>query len=168
VYLDRRSMARKSYPAEGVSVSFDPVRCIHVRECVTGLPDVFNPGKRPWIQPENSDPKSVTEVVLRCPSGALRFEREDGVLETPPAENTVSLVVDGPLYASGDIEIRNMEDETLYRETRPALCRCGASGAALPATSRSATTPTWRPASATTALSARTTSAPRKPPTVTL
>ncbi len=121
-------MARKNYPAEGISVSFDPARCIHARECVTGLPDVFDPRKRPWIQPGNSDPESVTEVVLRCPSGALRFEREDGVVETPPAENVVSLVADGPLYARGDIEVRSVEGETLYQETRPALCRCGASG----------------------------------------
>ena len=121
-------MATKSYPAEGITVSFDPVRCIHAKECVRGLPEVFDIEKRPWIQPENSDPETVTEVVLRCPSGALRFEREDGVRETPPAGNTVSLVADGPLYARGDIEIRDMEGETLHREIRPALCRCGASG----------------------------------------
>lgn len=121
-------MARKSYPAEGISVSFDGVRCIHARECVVGLPDVFDPGKRPWIQPDRSDPDTVMEVILRCPSGALRFEREDGVRETPQDENVVSLIPDGPLHARGDIEIRDVECETPYRETRAALCRCGASG----------------------------------------
>ena len=58
----------------------------------------------------------------------MQFERKDGVLEIPHAENNISLVADGPLYARGDIEIRNTEGELLYRETRAALCRCGASG----------------------------------------
>lgn len=124
---ERWSMTRKSYPAEEVTVSFDLRRCIHAGECVRGLPEVFDPGKRPWMQPENAGPDAITEVVLRCPSGALQFEREDGVRETAPEENVVSLVIDGPLYAWGDIEIRDKEGEVLYRETRAALCRCGAS-----------------------------------------
>jgi len=121
-------MARKSYTSEGITVSFDGVRCIHAAEYVRGLPEVFDTGKRPWIQPSRSEPEAVTQTVLRCPSGALQFEREDGVRETAPDENTIALVVDGPLYARGDIEIRNMEGEVLHGETRVALCRCGASG----------------------------------------
>lgn len=109
-------------------MSFDAVRCIHARECVEGLPGVFDTGKRPWIQPGNAGPGAVAKVVLRCPSGALHFEREDGVGESPRAENAVSLVVDGPLYARGEIEVRTTEGEVLCRETRAALCRCGASG----------------------------------------
>ena len=121
-------MSRREYAAEGITVSFDGARCIHAKECVSGLPDVFDIGKRPWIQPGNSSPESVAEVVLRCPSGALYFEREDGVREIPQAENVVSLVADGPLYARGDIEVGDAEGEAPYRETRLALCRCGASG----------------------------------------
>lgn len=121
-------MASKSYTSEGITVLFDGGRCIHAAECVRGLPEVFDTWKRPWIQPEHSNPETISAVVPRCPSGALQFEREDGVEETVPPENVIALVADGPLYVWGDIEIRNMEGEALYQETRAALCRCGASG----------------------------------------
>ncbi len=120
-------MARKSYTSEGITVSFDGARCIHAAECVRGLPEVFDPGKRPWIQPDRSNQEAVTEVVLRCPSGALQFEREDGVREIAP-DAAIALVTDGSLYVQGDIEIKDAEGETLYEENRVALCRCGASG----------------------------------------
>jgi CDGSH-type Zn-finger protein/uncharacterized Fe-S cluster protein YjdI len=120
-------MARKAYRSEKTSVSFDLQRCIHARECVRGLPEVFNTEKRPWIQPDRAEPDAITTVVLRCPSGALQFEREDGVRETPPEENVIAIAENGPLYARGGIEIKSPEGDTPFRETRVALCRCGAS-----------------------------------------
>jgi CDGSH-type Zn-finger protein/uncharacterized Fe-S cluster protein YjdI len=120
-------MARKAYRSEKISVSFDLQRCIHARECVRGLPEVFDTEKRPWIQPDRAEPDAITTVVLRCPSGALQFEREDGVREAPPEENMIAVAENGPLYARGDIEIKSPEGDTLFRETRVALCRCGAS-----------------------------------------
>jgi uncharacterized Fe-S cluster protein YjdI len=84
-----RARARKAYRSEKITVSFDLQRCIHARECVRGLPEVFDTEKRPWIQPDKAEPDAITTVVLRCPSGALRLEREDGVRETPPEENVM-------------------------------------------------------------------------------
>ena len=75
--------------------------------------------KRPWIQPDRAEPDSITAVVLRCPSGALQFGREDGVRETPPEENVIAIAENGPLYARGDIEIKSPEGDTLFRG-RPA------------------------------------------------
>ena len=120
-------MARKAYRSERITVSFDVQRCIHARECVRGLPEVFDFERRPWIQPDRAEPDAITTVVLRCPSGALQFEREDGVRETPPEENVIAIAENGPLYARGDIEIESPEGDTLFREIRVALCRCGAS-----------------------------------------
>jgi len=120
-------MGRKAYRSEKISVSFDLQRCIHARECVRGLPEVFDTEKRPWIQPDRAEPDAITTVVLRCPSGALQFERGDGVRETSPEENVIAIAENGPLYARGDIEIKSPEGDTLFRETRVALCRCGAS-----------------------------------------
>ena len=83
-------MARKAYRSEKITVSFDLERCIHSAECVRGLPAVFDAEKRPWIQPDRSDPDRVAEVVMRCPTGALQFERRDGGTEEPmPNENIV-------------------------------------------------------------------------------
>lgn len=68
-------MARKTYTAADVDVSFDPEVCEHAGECVRGLPAVFDTAKRPWIQPGEAPADDVVAVVGRCPSGALRIER---------------------------------------------------------------------------------------------
>ena len=67
-------MSRKTYEGTAVSVSFDDEVCSHAAECVRGLPAVFEPGRRPWIQPDQATAEEVIAVVARCPSGALRIE----------------------------------------------------------------------------------------------
>lgn len=67
-------MSRKTYQGTAVAVSFDDEVCTHAAECVRGLPAVFEPGRRPWILPDNAAADEVIEVVGRCPSGALRIE----------------------------------------------------------------------------------------------
>ena len=63
---------------------------------------------------------------MRCPSGALRFERKDaGLPEPTPGSNSVTLVQDGPLYFRGDIKIITPQGETVHRDKRISLCRCG-------------------------------------------
>ncbi|CAN5719931.1 CDGSH iron-sulfur domain-containing protein [soil metagenome] len=121
-------MTRKDYRSEDINVTFDPGRCIHSAECIHGLPEVFDIEKRPWIQPDNSDPDTVAEVVMQCPTGALQFDRKDGGNEEPvPEENLVTVEGDGPLYVRGDIEIKEHDDTTFLKDTRIALCRCGES-----------------------------------------
>ncbi|CAN5912098.1 CDGSH iron-sulfur domain-containing protein [soil metagenome] len=121
-------MSRRAYRSQDITVSFDPGRCIHSAECIHGLPEVFDVEKRPWIQPEESDPDTVAEVVMRCPTGALQFARKDGGHEEPaPGENIVSVGEDGPLYVRGDVEIKDNGGTTFLEDTRIALCRCGES-----------------------------------------
>ncbi|WP_411968874.1 CDGSH iron-sulfur domain-containing protein [Haloferax sp. YSSS75] len=116
------------YSGESVDVTYDVKRCIHAAECIRGLPSVFDKGKRPWVEPDNSDPDQLTEVITRCPTGALHFERSDGgASETVPDENSVTIVPDGPHYLRGDIELVRPDGTTLLEDTRVALCRCGAS-----------------------------------------
>lgn len=117
-----------TYSGEQVEVKYDVNRCIHAKACVRGLPDVFDPDKRPWIEPDNADADELSEVIMECPTGALQFERTDGGPDEPiPDENVVVVAPDGPLYLRGDIEIVTAEDTTLLTDTRVALCRCGAS-----------------------------------------
>lgn len=121
-------MTRKEYRSEKIAVSFDLGRCIHSEECVRGLPEVFDPNKRPWIRPEGSDPALVAEVVMRCPTAALRFERKDGGAQEPvPEENVIAVGVNGPLYVRGDVEIKDPSSDEPLRDARVALCCCGES-----------------------------------------
>lgn len=118
----------RSYGGEEVTVTYDVRRCIHAAECVHGLPQVFDTGRKPWVDPDGASAGEVAEVVRRCPTGALHFEREDGGPgEAAAAKNTVTLSEDGPLYARGDLEIVAGDGSFSLRETRAALCRCGAS-----------------------------------------
>ena len=121
-------MAGKEYRSDDINVSFDAGRCIHSKECVHGLPKVFDVEKRPWIQPDKSDPDTIAEVVMQCPTGALHFTRKDGGDEEPvPEENIVAAAEDGPLYVRGDVALKEHDGTTITEDTRVALCRCGES-----------------------------------------
>jgi CDGSH-type Zn-finger protein/uncharacterized Fe-S cluster protein YjdI len=121
-------VARKEYRSEQIVVSFDHERCIHVRNCVRGLPEVFDPSGRHWIRPDRARPDRVAEVVMRCPTGALQFERRDGGTAEPiPQDNVIAVGVNGPLYVRGDIQIKGPLGETLLEDIWVALCRCGES-----------------------------------------
>jgi CDGSH-type Zn-finger protein/uncharacterized Fe-S cluster protein YjdI len=109
-------------------VTYDLRRCIHAAECLYGLPAVFDIDARPWVQPNAAAAAEVADVVMRCPSGALHFERLDGgEPELPPARNTITVSPDGPLYVRGDIELVTPDGTLLLDDTRVAFCRCGAS-----------------------------------------
>ena len=117
----------KEYWSDEIVVTYDPARCIHVAECRRGLPQVFDTSRRPWIQPAHASADEIAEVVMRCPTGALHFERKDGGPAEPiPETNTVQVRANGPLYVRGDVEV-TLADGTLLKDTRVALCRCGAS-----------------------------------------
>lgn len=71
-------MARRTYTGPLVDVSFDLDVCRHAAECVRGMPSVFDPAARPWIDPRRADTeetaRTLAEVIARCPTGALRLE----------------------------------------------------------------------------------------------
>lgn len=116
------------YSGEKAAVSYDVRRCIHAAECVHGLPDVFDPGRKPWIDPDRAEAEQLLQVIMRCPTGALHLERSDGEPAEPtPERNTAIVERNGPVYFRGDLEIVTREGEVLLKDTRIALCRCGAS-----------------------------------------
>ncbi|MGY3439646.1 MULTISPECIES: CDGSH iron-sulfur domain-containing protein [unclassified Marinovum] len=112
----------KTYEGKGIAVSFDMARCIHARNCFLKLPQVFDPSRRPWVDPEAASAEDIAAMIRTCPSGALTFTRRDGGQEeTPPRINRVTVMENGPLAVSGDLRLG---DEVAQRAT---LCRCGLS-----------------------------------------
>lgn len=117
-----------NYHGEEIKVTYDVRRCIHAEECITSLPSVFNPEKRPWITPGNAQAEEVANATEACPVGALHYEmKQSSRKESAPSKNRVSLQKDGPVYLYGDIEVQDHEGNTLLEDTRFAFCRCGAS-----------------------------------------
>jgi CDGSH-type Zn-finger protein/uncharacterized Fe-S cluster protein YjdI len=119
----------REYEGQDIVVRYDVRRCIHAAECVRGLPQVFNTKARPWVQPDAATPDQVAAVVMRCPTGALHFERKDGGPDEPvPDANAVTVAANGPLHVRGSIEIVAPDGTVILEDTRVSLCRCGASG----------------------------------------
>jgi uncharacterized Fe-S cluster protein YjdI len=67
----------KKYEKEDIQIGWEPEKCIHSGNCVKGLMSVFNPRKKPWIQPENATKQQIIEQVGKCPSGALSIIYKD-------------------------------------------------------------------------------------------
>ena len=114
----------RAYPAPEVTVFYDRGRCRHYAECVRGLPQVFDPTRRPWIRADLADANGIAEVVRRCPTGALHYR-----LVADDPEEPTRPTIDHPLTPPG----RCWSAATLSwtpptehcDETRAALCGCG-------------------------------------------
>ena len=64
----------KRYSNGEVTVVWQPSLCVHSAVCVRGLPEVFNPRRRPWVVLEGTPTEAIVNQVESCPSGALSLE----------------------------------------------------------------------------------------------
>lgn len=48
-------------------------RCIHCHLCHEGLPTVFDPASKPWVNMDGAPLEQIAQQVGKCPSGALRL-----------------------------------------------------------------------------------------------
>jgi CDGSH-type Zn-finger protein/uncharacterized Fe-S cluster protein YjdI len=111
--------------SDQIAISFETVKCMHARHCVTQLPSVFlanTPGK--WLFPETACPEDLAAVIRQCPSGALQYRSKTESLhdEQAPAVNILRVRENGPLAFLADLEID--DSKAGFRAT---LCRCGKS-----------------------------------------
>src|SRR5512136_2297648 len=116
------------YLSDDITVQWNAQRCIHVAECLRRLGVVFDTRRVPWVLPAAAAADEIAETIGHCPSGALHFTRHDGGSEEIADDvNTVTMRVNGPLFVRGDIVLTDEHGEMVLRDTRMALCRCGAS-----------------------------------------
>ncbi|HVY28973.1 MAG TPA: ferritin-like domain-containing protein [Polyangiaceae bacterium] len=109
---------------KSLTLIYEGKRCIHARFCVTGAPQVFLANvKGPWIAPDAIEAARLVEIAHACPSGAIRYERQDGQPnEAAPPVNLLAVREAGPYAVRGELSIAG--NKSSYRAT---LCRCGAS-----------------------------------------
>lgn len=116
------------YPGERATVVWHGGLCIHIGECGRAKGDLFVGGRQPWCQPDLVADDEVYDVVLRCPTGALSVDFEDGShVETADSVNTIHVAYNGPLFVKGDLDIDGAPDDAPGLGFRAALCRCGKS-----------------------------------------
>lgn len=68
---------KKKYTNGEITVVWEPEKCIHSMICFNGLPQVFDPQKRPWVNIEGAKSDEIAEQVKACPSGALSFYQNE-------------------------------------------------------------------------------------------
>ena len=121
----KRPAVAREYRTDDIVVFWEPGLCIHSARCLQGLPQVFDTERRPWVDVTAASPEQIAEVVMRCPTSALRFERLDGGAQEEGIQpTTIQARRDGPLWVRGDLQIVD-QDGSVRQLTRAVLCRCG-------------------------------------------
>jgi uncharacterized Fe-S cluster protein YjdI len=71
---------KKEYSNGEITVVWQPSMCIHSALCWrgrTGLSEVFDPQKRPWVNIEGADSEAIMKTIDHCPSGALSYYKNN-------------------------------------------------------------------------------------------
>lgn len=126
------SRITKQYSNGEVTVIWKPSLCIHSKNCFNGLPSVFNPAKRPWIDAGGSATGDIIKQVNKCPSAALSYfmntEGSKAEEEIADSETVVEAKPNGPLFIYGTITLKRENGTEEKRSGATAFCRCGNSG----------------------------------------
>lgn len=94
----------KRYTSGDLTVVWQPGLCIHSQVCFHGLPAVFDPRKRPWVNMEGAAGAAIVEQVRRCPSGALSLAAPTATSSTGRAR--ARCVAAGSPRTSGSATVR--------------------------------------------------------------
>jgi uncharacterized Fe-S cluster protein YjdI len=119
----------KEYANGDFIVVWKPKKCIHSAICVHTLPKVYDPDKKPWIEPKNASINELKSQIDKCPSGALTYyiKGETENLEDMSNNTRVEVMANGPLLVHGTLEVKDASGKTESKSGVTALCRCGAS-----------------------------------------
>jgi uncharacterized Fe-S cluster protein YjdI len=142
----------RRYTNGEITVFWKPDACVHASHCYRELIEVFDPGKRPWVDMYGASTDQIIETVNMCPTEALAWKWNDeeknkeidpeqsnhinfmrpelmGTANLLPEEKpaTVKVMPDGPLVISGSFTLLYGENKKEVNDSIISLCRCGAS-----------------------------------------
>ena len=123
LHLNHHQMA-KEYSNGEITVVWKPEVCIHSANCFNGLPSVFKPKDRPWIDMGGAFSDEIRAQVAKCPSGALSIKEGEAPV-AQPQPTSIKVMADGPVRVSGPCEITLPNGSSEIREKDVFLCRCG-------------------------------------------
>ncbi len=152
---DRKSFSGgRRYRNDDITVYWKPDACVHASYCYRELIEVFDPGRRPWVDMSGASTERIIEVVNMCPTEALTWKWNDNernlevgleqtnhvmfrrpdlmaeAAEEPEAwEKPVSvrIMYDGPIIVKGDFILKYGDNTKEMKGGLISLCRCGAS-----------------------------------------
>lgn len=112
------------YKGEQLTVLYNPRLCSHAGECGRLSSAAFNPGRKPWIDPDAVSVTEIENVVRACPSGALQIE---GRGHLSPEVASIRVERNGPYRVTRAELDAGSAGEGASAE-KMVLCRCGLSG----------------------------------------
>lgn len=122
----------KEYSNGEITVIWQPGICIHSENCFHSLPGVFNPNRRPWIDPQAASSEKIIQVVDNCPSKALSYRIDDAKkFEKSVVDDVAALEItireNGPYLVQGKFVLKDADGNAVREGDKVALCRCGGS-----------------------------------------
>ncbi len=123
----------KEYSNGEVTVYWRPDLCIHSANCLIELPEVFDSGKRPWINIKAASTEEIIRTVNTCPSRALvyRLNGKTRIQKTSKKKKIakfarVQILNNGPALITGNFIVRDANKKKVRVSGDViALCRCG-------------------------------------------
>jgi len=135
----------RQYTNGEITVFWIPSKCIHATTCFRELIEVFNPGRRPWVNMEGAPTRRISEVVNKCPTQALVWkynkdltpeelenQREGSQEEVNPRtlagtsqSAKIRVMKDGPIVVEGSYEVIGGNQKELKPSIMTSFCRCG-------------------------------------------
>lgn len=130
-----------------ITIFWQAGECIHRTTCYTKLRSVFDPLKRPWVNPNGASSERIKEIIEECPTTALTFRWNDPArneaetspklfrgdidklfAEAPAKElTTVDIRPNGPILVSGNFKVIDTQGMEMRTMQMVSLCRCGLS-----------------------------------------
>lgn len=137
----------RQYTNGEITVFWVPSKCIHATTCFRELIEVFNPGRRPWVNMEGAPTRRIIEVVNKCPTQSLVWKYNKDLTEeernaqrdvskeeeTPKnlaginAPTSIRIMKDGPIVVEGKFSVIGTENQELRPSIMTSFCRCGSS-----------------------------------------
>ena len=148
---DDKYTENRKYSNDEITVYWKPSACVHASYCYRELIEVFDPGRRPWVDMKGASTEKIIDTVNMCPTEALtwkwnneeknyqvdadqlnhvKFRRpelmeKDHELKESPV--SAKVMVDGPIVIKGNFTLEYDGNRKEISNSLISICRCGAS-----------------------------------------
>ncbi|HNW56590.1 MAG TPA: (4Fe-4S)-binding protein [Bacteroidales bacterium] len=142
----------RRYSNDEITVYWKPSACVHATYCYRELIEVFDPGRRPWVDMKGASTEKIIEVVNMCPTEALTWKWNDESKNVQIGEDqlnhinfkrpdlinksdsdyedipvSVKIMADGPIILKGNFTLRYDGNSKDFHQNMISICRCGGS-----------------------------------------